>query len=139
MVKKLFWSLLIITLLAILAGGGAYYWYVVLHPGEEINTENIKKILGKESPVFYNDGTTRLGVFFDEAHRQYVSYEEIPVYFINALVASEDNRFFSHFGFDLIGILRATIKNIQARRVVQGGSTLLSRLPKIFLKEKTGR
>ncbi len=136
MVKKLFLSLLVLILLACLAGGGSLYWLVVLHPGDEINPENIDKILGKESPVFYNDGTTRLGVFFDQAHRQYVPYEQIPVNFINALVASEDNRFFSHFGFDLVGILRATIKNIQARRIVQGGSTLTQQTAKNLFKRE---
>ena len=56
--------------LAGLLAGGALYWVVVLEPGEEISEANIRKILGKESPVFYNDGTSPLGVFFADAHRQ---------------------------------------------------------------------
>ena len=109
---------------------GAFYWLVVLHPGDEIKLANIQSILGKESHVFYSDNRTPLGVFFDQAHRQYVEYVEIPPAFVNALVASEDNRFFSHFGFDIVGIARAAIKNIQAGRVVQGGSTLTQQTAK---------
>jgi penicillin-binding protein 1A len=114
-------ALIVLTALCV---AGGLYWTVVLEPGEEIEIENIRRILGKESHVFYSDGKTRLGVFFDTAHRQYVAYDEIPEVFVNALVASEDDRFFEHIGFDIIGITRALIKNLQAGRVVQGGSTL---------------
>lgn len=109
---------------------GLLYWTVVLEPGEEIKIENIHRILGKESHVFYSDGKTRLGVFFDKAHRQYVPYSEIPDDFVNALVASEDDRFFEHIGFDVVGITRAMIKNIAAGRIVQGGSTLTQQTAK---------
>ncbi len=136
MLKKIFWFLTVVVVVAVLAGGGALYWFVAVNPGEKIRPENIRSILGKESPVFYSDGVTRLGVFFDEAHRRYVSYEKIPVNFINALVASEDNTFFSHFGFDIFGIVRAAIKNIQAGRVVQGGSTLTQQTAKNLFKRE---
>jgi penicillin-binding protein 1A len=138
MVKKLFF----LSLFLLLAGGGGAGWvyhrFVVLDPGVEIEPDNIQRILGRETPVYYSDGRTRLGVFFDQAHRQYVKYEEIPKDFINALVASEDNRFFSHYGFDPIGILRAAIKNYQVGRVVQGGSTLTQQTAKNLFK-RSGR
>lgn len=121
-----------VALLVIITLGfiGVLYWTVVLEPGEEIKIENIRRILGKESHVFYSDGKSRLGVFFDNAHRQYVSYNEIPDVFVNALVASEDDRFFEHIGFDIIGISRAMLKNIAAGRIVQGGSTLTQQTAK---------
>ena len=136
MIKKLFYTILVLCLLACIAAAGGYYWLVIHEPGDEITQENIRKILGRESPVFYSDGVTPLGVFFADAHRQYIEYAEIPPVFINALVAAEDNRFFSHFGFDVIGITRAAIKNIQARRVVQGGSTLTQQTAKNLFKRK---
>ena len=139
MTRKTFWltflgSCLGLMLLAGLICGSALYWAVAVEPGEEIEIENIRRILGKESPVFYSDGQTRLGVFFDQAHRQYVSYNEIPANFVKALVASEDNLFFSHFGFDPISIFRAAVKNLQAGRVVQGGSTLTQQTAKNLFK-----
>jgi membrane peptidoglycan carboxypeptidase len=123
--------------MSILTAGALFgwvYWLVVVEPGEEIGQDNIRRILGKESQVYYNDGTTKLGVFFDTAHRQYVTFEEIPKHFVDALVASEDDRFFTHIGFDPLGIVRAIIRNIQAGRVVQGGSTLTQQTAKNLFK-----
>lgn len=134
MIKKIILFLFFLCFLAAVAGCGYLYWQIVLEPGNEIDANNIDSILGKESPVFYNDNETQLGVFFDKAHRQYVTFAEIPSDFVNALVAAEDNRFFSHFGFDVLGIARAAIKNIEARRVVQGGSTLTQQTAKNLFK-----
>jgi membrane peptidoglycan carboxypeptidase len=77
-------------------------------------------------------------VFFDDAHRQYISYEQIPKSFVNALVASEDNRFFQHHGFDPISISRAAVRNYKAGRVVEGGSTLTQQTAKNLFK-RSGR
>ncbi len=138
MCKKIFYLSIFFLVLGVLAVGGLFYWFVILHPGEEIEPANIQRILGKESPVFFNDGTTRLGVFFDQAHRQYVTYEQIPKDFVNALVASEDDAFFTHYGFDPLGIVRAAVKNYQMGRVVQGGSTLTQQTAKNLFK-RSGR
>ena len=63
-------------------------WVVAVEPGEEILAKNIYGILSRESHVFYSDGKTKLGVFFDTAHRQYVTYAEIPENFVNFFIAS---------------------------------------------------
>lgn len=140
MFKKFFITLTIFTLLLTLAaaGGGAfaYYYFVIANPGPEIQQHNIKKILAIESPVLYRDGQTKIGVFFQEAHRQYLSFEEIPKDFINAIVAAEDNTFFTHRGIDFAGISRALISNIKAGRVVQGGSTITQQTAKNLFKRK---
>ncbi len=134
--KKILYLLVFLIITAGLGVGWGVYWLVVLHPGTEIEPANIQRILGRETPVFFNDGTTRLGVFFDQSHRQYVVYEQIPKNFVNALVASEDNSFFSHYGFDPLGILRAAIKNYQVGKVVQGGSTLTQQTAKNLFKRR---
>ena len=134
MLKKLFIFATITSILVLAALFGTFYWLVVVEPGDEITIDNIHRILGKESHVFYSDGKTKLGVFFDTAHRQYVSYSDIPANFVNAMVASEDNRFFTHLGFDIVGIGRAMIKNIEAWKVVQGGSTLTQQTAKNLFK-----
>ncbi len=122
----------------VLGGTVCLYYFVAVQPGKEITMENIQSILGKESPVLYSDGITPLGVFFDDAHRQYVTWEQIPSTFVNALVASEDNRFFDHYGFDIVSITRAAIRNYEAGRVVQGGSTLTQQTAKNLFK-RSGR
>jgi len=102
----------------------AYHVHVVAHPGPHLDRQWILSAVSQESPVYYRDGSSKIGVFFDEHHRQYVPYDEIPTTFVHALVAAEDSRFFDHHGFDGRGIARAMWHNIQAGRVVEGGSTL---------------
>jgi penicillin-binding protein 1A len=64
-----------------------------------------------------------------------VSYYELPQNLINAVVATEDRRFFRHHGVDFIGILRAFYVNHEAGRIIQGGSTITQQLAKmLFLK-----
>ena len=138
MLRKVFYLIIFCLVLGLSGLGGAFYWFVVLHPGDEIDPDTIERILGRETPVFFSDGQTRLGVFFDQAHRQYVTYDQIPQDFVNALVASEDSNFFSHYGFDLRGIVRAFLRNYQMGRVVEGGSTLTQQTAKNLFK-RSGR
>lgn len=58
----------------------------------------------------------------------------MPDYVIKAVLATEDRRFFDHWGIDLQGLTRAISQNMQAKSVVQGGSTLTQQLAKnLFL------
>jgi penicillin-binding protein 1A len=61
----------------------------------------------------------------------YVPFSRIPKYMVNAILATEDPRFFQHTGLDYRGILRAALKNIIAVRVSQGGSTITQQLTKV--------
>lgn len=60
----------------------------------------------------------------------YIEYNKLPQDYINAVVAVEDRRFFSHNGIDLISIGRAVVKDIQERALVEGGSTITQQLAK---------
>ena len=63
-----------------------------------------------------------------------VRLEDMPPWLPMAVLATEDRRFYSHFGIDLRGIARAAVANFQAGRVVQGGSTITQQLAKnVFL------
>ncbi len=61
---------------------------------------------------------------------KYVPYEQIPKHLIDALLATEDRRFFEHSGVDPFGIIRAMYHNVIAGGVVQGGSTITQQLAK---------
>jgi penicillin-binding protein 1A len=134
--KRLFFILFAACLGVGLALAAMLYVLIVLMPGNELKLQNIQKILTVESPVYYRDGLNKIGVFFQEQHRQYVPYEEIPKNFVNAIVAAEDHEFFSHHGVDFKGIFRAMIANIKAGRVVQGGSTLTQQTAKNLFKRR---
>lgn len=113
-----------------------YYWLVIIDPGEQIRQGNIEKILSVETPVYYSGGQEKVGVFFEDAHRQYIPYPQIPKDFVNSLIASEDEKFFSHHGFDFMGVVRAMTANLLAGRVVQGGSTITQQTAKNLFRRK---
>ena len=70
-------------------------------------------------------------------HENSVPVDQLPDYFVKAVLATEDRRFFDHFGIDAIGLFRAVTVNAQAGGVVQGGSTLTQQLAKnIFLSNE---
>ena len=70
-----------------------------------------------------------------------VNLDNVPDYVPNAVIAIEDRRFYKHLGVDFGGLARAGVENVQAGRVVQGGSTLTQQLAKnLFLThERTFR
>ena len=65
-----------------------------------------------------------------KASDKYTPYEDISPVFVNRLVQSEDRRFFSHLGFDVISLSRAVVANVFSRSYSQGGSTLTQQLAK---------
>ena len=61
-----------------------------------------------------------------------VELKNIPDKFTKALIATEDKNFYKHHGYDLSGLVRSTIQNVMARRVVQGASTLTQQLARVL-------
>jgi len=73
---------------------------------------------------------TTLGDLFGQP----LTLKEMSPYLPKAVVATEDRRFYSHFGVDPIGLARAVFANIAAGHIVQGGSTITQQLAKnLFL------
>lgn len=63
-----------------------------------------------------------------------VGLDEVAPSLIDAVIATEDRRFYHHFGLDPLGIARAVVANLEAGAVVQGGSTITQQLAKnLFL------
>ncbi len=127
-------ALALLSLVAgVLGAGGAWFGYrhfILDNPGPHIDREHILDVIAQESPVLYRDGRTRIGVFFASEHRDYVPWKRIPTAWVDAIVASEDQRYFEHRGVDPIGIGRAMLANLQAGRVVAGGSSLTQQTAK---------
>lgn len=60
----------------------------------------------------------------------YVESENIPGYFLDAIVSVEDHRFYDHLGIDIISIARAAVSNVINGEIVSGGSTITQQLSK---------
>ncbi|MDZ5698362.1 PBP1A family penicillin-binding protein [Chelativorans sp. M5D2P16] len=66
--------------------------------------------------------------------RDSVPVGEMPDHVVKAVLATEDRRFYEHFGIDFFGLLRAMSENVRANTIVQGGSTITQQLAKnLFL------
>lgn len=75
----------------------------------------------------------RRGIRHDDSLR----LEDLPDHLVKAVLATEDRRFFDHFGIDIPGLVRALSVNARANGVVQGGSTLTQQLAKnLFLSNE---
>jgi penicillin-binding protein 1A len=79
------------------------------------------------SQVFAADGS-RLGYIQSDVVRTPVSIERLPKELQHATVAIEDERFYEHSGIDINAIARAAIENLEAGKIVQGGSTITQQL-----------
>ncbi len=67
-------------------------------------------------------------------HDDGVPLSDVPDYLIKAVLATEDRRFYQHFGVDVIGTARAIVANVRASGIVEGGSTITQQLAKnVFL------
>lgn len=85
------------------------------------------------SIIFYDRYGKKIG---ERGIRQNESgnVDALPDHFIKAVLATEDRRFFEHFGIDFFGLVRALAENVRANSVVQGGSTITQQLAKnLFL------
>ncbi|PTW57673.1 penicillin-binding protein 1A [Breoghania corrubedonensis] len=81
----------------------------------------------------YGNEIGRRGILLNNS----VPLEELPDYLVKATLATEDRRFFSHFGIDVLGTLRALVANLRANTVVEGGSSITQQLAKnLFLSNE---
>jgi len=82
---------------------------------------------GGNSTLYAADGS-KLGTIESEEARAPVAIDRIPKSLQHATVAIEDQRFYEHGGVDAEGIVRAALKNLEAGKTVEGGSTITQQL-----------
>ena len=84
------------------------------------------------SKILSKDGTVLASIGIQK--RDLVSLENVPQKIINAFLSAEDSEFYNHSGIDYIGVIRASIANLRALKIVQGGSTITQQVAKsLFL------
>src|SRR5439155_381358 len=126
--RLIYWSL-VLALWALIAAVGTIAFAVSTLP--PIQTLEVPK----RAPTIEIVGTDgRPLITRGEMSGTDISIKELPPYLPRAFVAIEDRRFFSHFGIDPIGLIRAAAANVLRRGVSQGGSTITKQLEKnLFL------
>jgi penicillin-binding protein 1A len=111
--------------------GGVLTGWLLTHFQDMPEVRKLETFRAAESSrVYAGDGS--LIYDFAEQHRILLSYGDIPPFFLDALIATEDSRFYDHWGVDIIGIARALVRNVMAGGVVQGGSSLTQQLAKVL-------
>ncbi len=118
--------ILVLFVTAALAGSSLVY-YVLLKELPSIAA--LKDYRPSITTRVYADNNELIDEFFLE-DRKVIKYEEIPKIVIQAFIAAEDARFFQHGGFDMQSMSRAFFKNIEAGKIVQGGSTITQQVAK---------
>lgn len=118
-----------------LATGGFVVLYALALPALLEFDEN-KFLTGQYSVKFLDRAGNEIGRR-GILHNDAVPLEEIPDSIIKATMATEDRRFFEHYGIDVLGTMRALVENLRANDVVQGGSSLTQQLAKnLFLSSE---
>jgi penicillin-binding protein 1A len=122
----------IVLAVALVAMAGTIMWLSRDLPSPA-RLETIEPTVG--TTVYDRNGEI-IHEFFRE-NRVIVSLDDVSPYLVNAIIATEDREFRSHWGVDIYGIARALFANVRAGRVVQGASTITQQLARsLFLTQE---
>lgn len=119
--KKLITLTLFFLLLALIVGGGALTW-----EGYQIYREAVSEMPLSEKVAQIRE------------NQNYTPFSSLPETYVNAVVAVEDKRFYTHGGIDLIATGRALFINLREKELAEGGSSITQQLAKnmYFSQEK---
>lgn len=117
--------IIMLILVSVFILGFAFAIYIVISaPDFDVNN-----LYTKEASIVYdseNNEIARLGT----ENRQRVTYDDLPEVFVDALVATEDSRFFQHHGVDIARFIKASIGQVLGQSGAGGASTLTMQIAK---------
>src|SRR5438105_7446342 len=120
-----------LTLLAGSAVGVAALWAFTILPRSLPSVTALETLQPIQGSRIYDDNDELLSELHVE-RRIFVPLAQIPLTLRDAIIATEDRRFYSHWGLDPIGIARAIVQNYRRGRIVEGGSTITQQLAKVL-------
>lgn len=130
--RRIFLAFLSLVFLGVL-GGTVTAMLVYYHFSSDLPPlDALKNYRPKTVTFFYSDDGRLIGEYSHE-RRIVVPLAKIPPHVQQAFIAAEDANFYRHQGIDLPSIVRAFVKNLEAGRIVQGGSTITQQVTKSFL------
>lgn len=124
------------VILFLIAGGAAAA--VVVNFVNDAPPFDPSRLSTVETSYIYDSNGDEIAALHEEQNRIIVGLNDIPDHVRNAFIAIEDERFYNHFGFDVIGSMRAAYANFKAGEIVQGASTITQQLAQnAFLTTET--
>ncbi|MFF5995488.1 PBP1A family penicillin-binding protein [Lysinibacillus sp. KU-BSD001] len=131
--KRILLAVVTLGIVGFLGGAGLFAYYVSKAP--ELDEELLKDPISSE---FYDASGELFATIGVDEKRKYISYDEIPTQMVDAIIATEDARFFDHFGVDLWRLGGAVIANFRDGFGAQGASTITQQVVKnsFFTNEK---
>ena len=124
--KMLFLSFLLLFLF----GGGVFLYYAKDLP----RPENLSEIsFQKPTKLYDKTGKILLYEIYGEEKREFISLSDISPFLPLAVIATEDQNFYSHFGVDIRGVARAVLRNLSLLSPAQGASTITQQLARSAL------
>jgi penicillin-binding protein 1A len=127
-IKSLLFPLLLVLIAALIGGSVGLIIYSFWDLPEVRSLEEYKPSITSK---VYSDNNRLLAEFYVE-NRTPVTLADVPETFLQALIATEDSRFYKHPGIDIRGVARALSRNIRAGTIQEGGSTLTQQLAKVL-------
>ncbi|HSB40969.1 MAG TPA: PBP1A family penicillin-binding protein [Methylomirabilota bacterium] len=122
---------LIVVLVVGLGIAASAFWVLTILPGSLPSVSQLERFDASEGTKVYDDNDELVTEFHVE-RRIFVPLDQIPKAFRDAIIATEDARFYSHYGVDPMGIARAVYQNFRRGRIVEGGSTITQQLAKVL-------
>src|SRR6267378_4448055 len=120
-----------LTLLFVMVVGVAALWAFTILPRSLPSVTALETLQPIQGTKIYDDNDEPMTELHVE-RRILVPLAQIPQSLRDAILATEDRRFYSHWGIDPIGVARAVIQNYRRGRIVEGGSTITQQLTKVL-------
>src|SRR5262249_25727584 len=122
---------LVAALVVVVGVASAVLWAFTILPRSLPSVTALEKFDPSEGTKVYDDNDELITEFHVE-RRIFVPLSQIPKPLRDAVIATEDARFYSHYGVDPTGIARAIYQNFRRGRIVEGGSTITQQLAKVL-------
>ena len=123
---------LVVLLVGLIGAGTAAIWAYTMLSRTLPSVAALERFDPSEGSKVYDDNDELITEFHVE-RRIFVPLAQMPKPLREAIIATEDARFYSHYGVDPMGIARAIYQNFRRGRIVEGGSTITQQLAKVLL------
>src|SRR5512132_2801597 len=130
-IRLLLVPLVVILAVGVLAAGVSAFWVLSILPRSLPSVTQLESFEPSVGSKVYDENDEQITEFHVE-RRIFVPLAQMPPALKQAVIATEDARFYSHFGVDPMGIARAVYQNFRRGRIVEGGSTITQQLAKVL-------